>query len=253
MTNRNSNTWQILPQPVGTSRAVTVLTGRGGGCPGGWCKAGYWRGLQGPGGPWRIRGLRQLWPIRGLRGLFLQPGHPPPPPKKMIRVTSGGCSRGAGAWGRSGGVGTGTGPGGAGTWGSSGGASTGTGPGGVGTGTGPGGAGTWGHSGGAGTGTGAGGVGTGMVPGGVGTGGADTWGHLWGAGTGGCPLQHIPSYATSNPRGTWAAAGGLDFAEWAADVGGHEWAGDSGMHEWATDSRVLAVAADGSGHEWPNG
>ncbi len=199
------------------------------------------------------------WPFSSARSLChgYMPSFPPPPKKWLGWLwTSGGCSIGAGAWGRSGGVGTGTGPGGAGTWGSSGGASTGTGPGGVGTGTGPGGAGTWGSSGGAstgtgpggvgtgtgpggagtwghsggagtgtgpggvgtgtgpggaGTGTGSGGVGTGMVPGGVGTGGTDTWGHLWGAGTGGHPLQHIPSYATNNPRGTWAAAGGLDY------------------------------------------
>ncbi len=38
------------PLPVGASRAVTVLPGRGGGCPGDQCRAGYWEGLQGGSG-----------------------------------------------------------------------------------------------------------------------------------------------------------------------------------------------------------
>ncbi len=47
--NRNTHVTE-RPLPVGASRAVTVLPGRGGGCPGGQCRAGYWGGLQGGSG-----------------------------------------------------------------------------------------------------------------------------------------------------------------------------------------------------------
>ncbi len=80
-----TDTWQIAPLPVGASRAVTVLPGRGGWAP--------WRPVQGrilgrpPGRvrqPWRIRGLGRPWPylfrwtrqVRELRGLGPRPGQP---------------------------------------------------------------------------------------------------------------------------------------------------------------------------------
>ncbi len=164
---------------------------------------------------------------------------PSPPPKKWLGWlwTSGGCSRGAGAWGRSGGEGTVTGPGGAGTWGSSGGASTGTGPGGVGTVTGPGGAGTWGSSGGASTGTGPGGVGTGTGPGGAGT-----WGHSGGAGTGTGP----GGVGTGTALEERALEGTLEeqaleraLEERALERALEEWALEWCLEEWALEERTL--------------
>ncbi len=51
----------------------------------------------------------------------------------------------------------------------------------------------------------------GGLSGGAGTGGTGPGGRCRGAGSG-AGLQLIPSYATSNPRGTCVSVGGLDFA-----------------------------------------
>ncbi len=97
------------------SRAVTVLPGRGGGRPGGRCRTGYWRDLQGGSGDSGGHGGSG-----SSVALALGPGHQAediwPPQKKILgKFPSGSRSGVAGSGGRSGGAGSGGRSGGAGT------------------------------------------------------------------------------------------------------------------------------------------